>query len=242
MRVVLIFLLLTLTTSCFNTGAYTPPESAAFHVMVSTPSSEKNVENNSIVHSLLEEAREDITLLTGLTLDKPIPVYFVSEEYFHETLKAPDWSNAVTRGKKIFVCMEDGLFSPYSKKLKITLRHELLHAVLYQNGLHSLPLWFEEGLAVYMERLSYGNVSTVAFQEPDHHHAGSLDRFHLSGDVNAASFYSESHANFARLLKHWGPEGLSQFLRQVKQGQNAVALLGRAFKTQHLAANPARSA
>lgn len=113
--------------------------------------------------ALLTELRElskllhtELNLLPGKT---PIHVYLFEEEEAFEKYMSARHRN-LPRRRAFFIAQprrfgadELMILTYRSDELRRDLRHELTHAWLY-TGLKNVPLWLDEGLAVYYESLS----------------------------------------------------------------------------------------
>jgi stage II sporulation protein D len=72
-------------------------------------------------------------------------------ETFRDATGAPGWIAGYTSGRRVHL-------QPLRGDLERTLRHELLHVAIESQARPGLPVWFHEGLALYLE----GGVRGVA--------------------------------------------------------------------------------
>jgi stage II sporulation protein D len=84
--------------------------------------------------------------------ERPVVAVFPTIEMYRDSTGEPGWVAASTRDNVIRLQPLKLL----RDKLDETLRHEFVHLLLEANALNSTPLWFREGLAIYLAGESAG--------------------------------------------------------------------------------------
>jgi stage II sporulation protein D len=161
---------------------------------------------------------------TGLIYrDNPRLKVYSTVAAFRNSTGEPGWVAASTRGRTIQLQPPDVL--QQAGTLDGTLRHELLHMLIESHARPGTPLWFREGLVLY---LSEPNVEVRAED-------ASLDTAALEKTMRSPASeeqlrqaYAEAHARVAQLAREHGKETL---LRWVKNGLPAEALATRGVQT-----------
>ena len=102
------------------------------------------------VLNLLERAYRNLSKELGSAPPGDILVILYSRVDFQKITAKPTWAAGIYDGK-IRVPVGGLPIEEYAATLDPILRHELTHAFLWSMVERRLPLWFEEGLAVYFE-------------------------------------------------------------------------------------------
>ncbi len=87
---------------------------------------------------------------------------------FRDATGEPGWVAAATRGQTIQTQPADVL--KQAGTLESTLRHELLHMLIEAHAKPGTPVWFREGLVLYLSEPNAGVFTASAFKN-----AGELE-------------------------------------------------------------------
>lgn len=104
--------------------------------------------------SVLEESLLEFVSNYGFEYpSSPIEVTLISRENFSQTVgDYPEWTAGLFDGRIRIPVDEDPKKNTNEQKLKIILRHELVHALFrIKTGKRKLPTWLEEGIAQKLE-------------------------------------------------------------------------------------------
>jgi stage II sporulation protein D len=112
---------------------------------------------------------------------------------FRNATAEPGWVAAVTTGNTIHLQPPAALRSRGA--LDATLRHELLHALVEAHAAPTLPLWFREGLAGYLERPA---------ARAGAHIPSEADLRQTADPARARRAYGDAAATVAGLVKRYG--------------------------------------
>jgi len=106
-----------------------------------------NPSDSNIVHPAVRSELDWAKQQTGLTLSQlPIVEVYPTAAMFCDATGEPGWIAASTRREQIRI-QPVGLLR---ERLKAVLRHEFLHMLVESNAKSNTPLWFREGLVVYL--------------------------------------------------------------------------------------------
>ncbi|MDD5019373.1 MAG: peptidase MA family metallohydrolase [Candidatus Omnitrophica bacterium] len=167
------------------------------------------------------------------TWDKRAKVYlYPDQQTYMEVLGQPSWSGgaAAYDQKTIWTFpREAGFFDSL-------LPHEIGHIILREViGSRRVPLWFEEGIASYLEQAKrYGAQNTVleAMRNGTFIPLADLTRIDVLGlqmSTDAALFYAESVCLVNYLIEKFGVERFGYLLRKIKEGMDFDDALAYAF-------------
>jgi Tfp pilus assembly protein PilF len=99
---------------------------------------------------ILEQTYDRLWREFGRAPQQDLPVILYSRALFDEITRSPAWVGGTYDGK-IRVPVGGLRTESDAQRLAPILAHELTHAFVRANVPDRLPLWFEEGLAVYLE-------------------------------------------------------------------------------------------
>jgi tetratricopeptide (TPR) repeat protein len=160
----------------------------------------------------------------------PINVILYSERQFRDITGAPEWSGGGFDGQ---VRMPVKGASQNLQEFDRVLTHELTHAVLKSLAPRNLPVWLNEGLAMYFEGrdgLQSGRrLASVHLYVPL---AALRSSFTGLNADQAALAYEESNFATRALIDRAGLAGIGMLLQDLDAGQNledAIARLGFTF-------------
>lgn len=134
---------------------------------------------------------------------------YPSLEIYRDATGQPGWMAASTRGRVIRLQPAEALRR--KGVLEETLRHELLHVVVESHARGGLPLWFREGLVLFLfdPNPVASAAASLSLSEIEHALAAPTDRGEL-GRAHAAA-----RARVATLVQQFG---LAQVVRWVSEG------------------------
>jgi stage II sporulation protein D len=118
-------------------------ESAAFELLTTQP--EEDVGLLNVAQQVLETAQSDL----GWKLDFKVQLrVFPSLDAYRNTTGQPGWIAAYTRGHRI--SLQPAAVLKDKSILESTLRHEFTHLLVEERAHTGTPLWFREGLVLYL--------------------------------------------------------------------------------------------
>lgn len=179
----------------------------AFELHAVNPGDIETVRNSA--HSAIEWAKQRSGL--GLVIRPVIEVY-PSVAMFRDATGEPGWVAASTRGLRIRLQPPPLL----SEKIDSVLRHEFLHMIVENNAHRNSPLWFREGLVVYLEgnppAADRGTLSTAEIERAITSRSNRRDV--LQAYSEAAGLVGELDRRHGRAkLMEWLRNGLPDDLR-----------------------------
>ncbi len=160
--------------------------------------------------SLAARLVRDTETSTGLTFAS-IPQWKVypTVAMFRDATGEPGWVAATTRGHIIQSQPADVL--KQAGTLESTLRHELLHMLIEAHAKPGTPVWYREGLVLYLSqpnaaaqpKSTFASVSELekAMQNP------------LS-EEQLRKAYADAHARVSRLAQQYGKQALISWVQQ----------------------------
>jgi len=186
-----------------------------------------------------ERYYDELTQRLGLvrfdywTWDERAKIYlYPDQETYMKESGQPNWSGGVAayEQKSIWTFpREAGFFDSL-------LPHEIGHIILRDAiGSRRVPLWFEEGIASYLEQAKrYGAEKTVLNAMRDQtfvplKNLSAIDTSSLQAPGAANLFYAESVSVVNYLIEKFGVERFSYLLRKIKEGMDFNDALAYAF-------------
>ncbi|MBI3621354.1 MAG: tetratricopeptide repeat protein [Nitrospirae bacterium] len=183
---------------------------------------------------LLELAYRDVGQAFGIFPDEEITVILYNNEQFRDVTQTPAWTNGVYDGK---IRLPSGGTVPDRSLLARVLYHEYTHVIVHELSENRAPTWLNEGLAVYFEGLSSGNLPasqdaasrSLARVPP----AALIPLTALHGSFlefsseQAATAYAESFSATQYLINRYGLPRVKELLQQL----SASRPFDRAFET-----------
>jgi stage II sporulation protein D len=161
---------------------------------------------------------------SGLALDtRPIIEVYPTVAMFRDATGEPGWVAASTRKD----CVRLQPPNVLGERLEAVLRHEFLHLLVESNARRDTPLWFREGLVVYLGRdLPASDVASASADE--------IERVIRSrqSDAEVRQAYAQAAAIVRDLDRQYGREPLKQWLRSGLPDEVRAATL-RGHKTAH---------
>ena len=152
----------------------------------------------------------DAETSTGLTFaSRPQWKVYPSVAMFRDATGEPGWVAATTRGHTIQSQPADVL--KQAGTLESTLRHELLHMLIEAHAKAGTPLWYREGLVLYLSE-----PNTAVRSSPELESANELEQAiaNPSSENQLRAAYAEAHARVAEMSKHYGKQKLIDWVQQ----------------------------
>ncbi|HMK30675.1 MAG TPA: SpoIID/LytB domain-containing protein [Terriglobales bacterium] len=176
-------------------------------------------ESDQKVVTAAERALHQAQQATGWTAQtRPQIRVFPSIDLYRDTTGQPGWVAASTRGRVIRLQPPSLLGS----RLDATLRHEFLHLLLEDRARPGLPLWFREGLVLWLEQPGRAPLPRVDLMQ--------VERDLASADQQRMrAAYTKAGGAVAALGKQYGRSSL---LTWVTQGVPAWASASLAVESR----------
>jgi stage II sporulation protein D len=163
-----------------------------------------NPEDAALVREAGRAALKEAQQRSGLKMHaRPVLEVFPSVAMFRDTTGEPGWVAASTRHEQIRLQPPSILRG----HLQGVLRHEILHMLIEGNAKAGTPLWFREGLVVYLDEDSAGS-SRVEMS------AAEIDRVIRSrtGQTEMRRAYAQAGARVRELEQRHGRAPVMQWL------------------------------
>jgi stage II sporulation protein D len=128
---------------------------------------------------------------------------------FRDATGEPGWVGATTRGRTIQTQPAEVLRG--AGTLESTLRHEFLHMLIESYAKPGMPLWFREGLVLYLSEPTARtqlSVATVSLSDVEQ------EMRNPTSEERLRSAYSQAHARVAQLAKEHGKQALIEWVQQ----------------------------
>ncbi|HEX7475520.1 MAG TPA: peptidase MA family metallohydrolase [Dehalococcoidales bacterium] len=183
--------------------------------------------DNSFAQSLMSAAQQALVKLasnTGATPSKTVNLYiYASAQDLQGALIYPnEWTGGVA-----FVQYNNVAIGISPSNLawgQTTVTHELTHIVIFQvtfNPFSGLPVWFNEGLAMYNQGALDSQFTAPLNQAINSNSLISVRSISSPFSANSAKAnlsYAEAYALIDYLLKQYGPTKMQALLDNFKQG------------------------
>lgn len=235
-RCILILMLLISLSTALTAGEWSVSKSAHFLVRY-------NNAPENFIKKLIDEAEgyyNSIVSELGFSRyefwlwDNRTTVYVYDDaENYRSATGQPGWSGgaAVAKEKIIYTYPSDKDF------FGSILPHELGHIIFrefvgFDNT--AIPLWLEEGVASYQEKLKYSAADSLvrdAFNNGSFIPLGEISVFNLSAaDSHTATlFYCESFSLVKFLLQKFGKDNFTHFCRKLRDKKELESALNLAY-------------
>lgn len=154
---------------------------------------------------LMHEAEESTGLVYGG--DAKLKVY-PTVAAFRDATGEPGWVAASTRGRTMRLQPTDVLRD--AGTLESTLRHELLHMLVESHAKPGTPLWYREGLVLYLAQPNGGLRTSGGFEN-----VAALEKA-LRAPASEQEFrqaYQEAQSRVAKLAREHGKDALIGWLK-----------------------------
>ncbi len=155
---------------------------------------------------LIQQAQRD----TGLNFrSTPQWKVFPTVEMFRNTTGEPGWVAAATRGSLIQTQPPEVLRQ--AGTLESTLCHELLHMLIESYAKPGIPVWYREGLVLYLSQ-----PNAAVRHSPETISSKDLEKsiVNPASESELRQAYTEAHARVADLAKQYGRQQLILWVQQ----------------------------
>lgn len=176
--------------------------------------------------SMFDSIASDLNVQTR----EPIIVILYPNETFYQLTGMPPWVHGLFDGK-IRVPVR-GLVS-LSPRLEQTLRHELVHALLYLKTRNRAPRWLHEGLAQYLagqQLLVREQELAPIFAARDGSGLYHIESFYGGGQDQILAAYQASLIVVETLERRYGRGDMERFFEALAGGQGVEQGLRTAFR------------
>jgi hypothetical protein len=196
--------------------------------------------SNSFGQALLTGAQEGLTRLkqdTGATLDKPVTVwnYAGSRDLQGAMIFAKEWTGGAAYPDYGIIVL--GVSTSNLDWGRKAIAHELGHLVVNQLTFSpwssSLPVWLNEGLAMYAEGQSASydaDTLNIAIKSGNLISLRSLSAPFSAIPAVAILSYAESYSVVNYLIKTYGKDKMLAMLTAFRQGSTADDALSRVYE------------
>jgi hypothetical protein len=192
-------------------------------------------ELSQAIMSAAQQALVKLDSDTGVTPEKPVNIYAYasSQDYHNSTIFEPEWSGGLSFSQFSTISI---IIRPGQLALDISgIPHELTHTVIYQvtaNPYSGLPVWLNEGLAMYSEGTLGPQFATPlkkAIQGKSLISVRSLsDPFSAIGDQAYLS-YAQSFSLMDYLLSQYGQAKMLELLHVFQKGSEYDAAFQQTY-------------
>jgi stage II sporulation protein D len=154
---------------------------------------------------MAERILHDAETRTGLHNPGGIAVYVYPDlDTFRNATGEPGWVAAHTSGLRID--LQPQRILQEKNALQGTLRHEFIHALIESKANTGLPVWFREGLTLYLSSPSGASSRKAAVSD-----RSALERRSDQGRTTEA--YAEAYGRVAGLVQRYGETTVAGWLR-----------------------------
>ncbi len=194
--------------------------------------------DDSFAQELMSAAQQALVKLaenTGAELEDPVKLYIYanSEDLRGAMIYPQEWTGGVAFTRQGIIAI--GISSSNITWGKRTIAHELTHLVIHQvtlNPYNDLPLWLDEGLAMYNEgELSSEFVASLkkAIAENSFISVQSLSSPFSSYIGEALLSYAQSYSLAEFLITNYGQSQMLELLNTFNQGSSYDAALEKVY-------------
>ncbi len=161
------------------------------------------------------------------------PVVLYPGEEFHDITQSPSWTGGVYDGR---IKLPVRGIAPDSPLLDRTLRHEFAHVVISQLSRNRLPVWINEGAAIWAEENRDGEREEWAqhvIAGRQLLHLDELDRpFTSLPAAQVPVAYAQSYLAVRAILDGYGSRRLRELLVAIGEGQEIETAFDAVLNTQ----------
>lgn len=154
--------------------------------------------------SMAERLVREVETSAGLTFP-PVPQWklYPTVAMFRDATGEPGWVAATTRGRIIQSQPADVL--KQAGTLESTLRHELLHMLIEAHAKPGTPVWFREGLVLYLSEPNAAAQARTTFSS-----LSELEKTmrNPASEEQLRKAYADAHALVSRLARQYGKQTL----------------------------------
>jgi stage II sporulation protein D len=175
-------------------------------VLLFTERPERDRELLPLATRLIHDAEESTGLVyQGAAKLKVYPTVAA----FRDATGEPGWIAASTRGRTIRLQPTDVLRD--AGTLENTLRHELLHMLVESHAKPGTPLWFREGLVLYLSQPGSTSMATDSFASVD---ALNKALHSPASEREMRQAYADAQERVAKLIAQHGRETVLSWLQE----------------------------
>ena len=198
-----------------------------------------------LARDVLPALEEDFTSLSaslGFTPSQPISVILYTQQAFSDITRAPGWVGALNDGK-IRIPVQ-GLTS-LTTELGRILKHELTHSFLNEETHGNCPVWFQEGVAQWMEGKHSGSVANRLLALYDNHEdpsLGALEMPWMNLDSGYATIAYAWSLAVVETIEAGSPGDIGAVLSRLAQGGPAEPAMRESLHMSYADLNAATAA
>jgi tetratricopeptide (TPR) repeat protein len=180
----------------------------------------KNREAAHAVAQVLEDAYFSVGRKLDLYPDEITEVVLYASEDFHDVTQTPDWTGGVYDGR---IKLPVRGLAGESDLLVRTLRHEYGHVLVTRHSRGRVPVWLNEGIAIWVEEQEDGERVEWAFDQIAGQRLFRLSELEppftrLPADrVQVA--YAQSYLAVRYIIDEFGERRLGELLRSAANGR-----------------------
>lgn len=180
--------------------------------------------------------REEASLLHLLVPLSSITAWVMPDALFDQVLREKQ-AEAMSLNSHIFLRHPRDQRRAYT--LSATIRHELVHAILYASLHAEIPTWLNEGLAQVISSEGYPESAKAALkkarQKGELYSLAQLGKPWEEQKLNLQLAYAESREVVRYLVEKWGYVQLQQYLELLRSASDSqaafMAVFGMDFST-----------
>ncbi len=175
------------------------------------------LKNKEFVFNCLNNSWDELSNIIQSYPDNLIPVVIYASNDFKKAGKGiiPDWAGGVFDGR---IKIPSYYFTTNMlDELRKTLRHELMHALIWYKVGNKIPLWFNEGIAQFAEphTLKYKNLGLKMLEK---YPIEAISSGFRGNYTTVKASYAASFMVVNYLVKKWGQWILASILDKLNQG------------------------
>ena len=164
----------------------------------------------------------DIVQFLGVSDTGPAIHVVLAPETSQPARSVPPWVSGFAVGKSNLVVLFPARSPGYpDRTLEDVLRHEIAHVLISRAAGESVPRWFDEGLAMEVERERRWQDQTQLFYQlvtGGETNLQQLDRLFSGGQSDQTRAYALAGAFIHDLLKQHGPATAREILMRTREG------------------------
>lgn len=195
--------------------------------------------DTSLARSILDYSEKSFRQVTGQLNHVPetkiLIVLVSSQEAFDRWMgdEAPEWGVAFAFCSRNKIILKSPRLTRKNVNLAEVVTHEVTHVILQSFLGHArIPLWLNEGFAMYQSReWQIGNSSVVGWAAIRNrlYDLGDLDETFPWSEKGARLAYAESFLAVAYIVQHFGKQGLMNLLKDVREGKDIDLAMRRSL-------------
>ena len=196
-------------------------EASSRHFRVRFDDGEDPVAAEAVLRSL-DDAYQVVGRKLGTFPNDPLPVVLYADQDFHRVTQTPDWAGAAFDGRLKFPAR--GLAAGHD--LDRVARHEYAHALIHALAPNRVPVWLNEGLAMWAEEERHGDRRDWAERSLDGHPVQSLRALEqpftqIPRELVGAA-YAQSYLTVLLLVEWYDERRIPRLLEEMGRGSGAA--------------------